>query len=51
MNLNPVWLKSYPEGVPADIDPGQYSSLVGLLEESFSKYSERGCCSCSTFEI
>jgi long-chain acyl-CoA synthetase len=41
MNLNPVWLKSYPEGVPADIDPGQYSSLVGLLEESFTKYADR----------
>ena len=41
MNLNPVWLKSYPEGVPADIDFGQYSSLVGLLEESFAKYASR----------
>ena len=41
MNLNPVWLKSYPEGVPADIDPTQYSSLVGLLEESFSKFANR----------
>jgi long-chain acyl-CoA synthetase len=41
MNLNPVWLKSYPEGVPFDIDPTQYSSLVGLLEESFSKFANR----------
>jgi long-chain acyl-CoA synthetase len=41
MNLNPVWLKSYPEGVPADIDPSQYNSLVGLLEESFSKFADR----------
>jgi long-chain acyl-CoA synthetase len=41
MNLNPVWLKSYPEGVPADIDPSQYTSLVGLLEESFTKYADR----------
>ena len=41
MNLNPVWLKSYPEGVPADIDPSQYNSLVGLLEESFAKYADR----------
>ena len=32
MNLNPVWLKSYPEGVPADIDVQQYTSLVGLLD-------------------
>ncbi|WP_291915459.1 long-chain-fatty-acid--CoA ligase [Limnohabitans sp.] len=41
MNVNPIWLKSYPEGVPADINPAAYSSLVGLLEDSFSKYSER----------
>jgi long-chain acyl-CoA synthetase len=41
MNLNPVWLKSYPEGVPVDIDPSQYTSLVGLLEESFTKYADR----------
>ena len=32
------WLKSYPAGVPADVNVGQYSSVVGLLEESFSKY-------------
>ena len=41
MNANPIWLKSYPEGVPADIDPTQYTSLVGLLEESFAKYADR----------
>ena len=41
MNLQPVWLKSYPEGVPADIDPGQYGSLVALLEDSFSKFANR----------
>ena len=40
MNLNPIWLKSYPEGVPADIDPSLYISLVGLLEESFAKYAD-----------
>mgnify|MGYP006166801471 CR=1 FL=1 len=41
MNANPIWLKSYPEGVPADINPNAYSSLVGLLEDSFSKFSDR----------
>jgi len=37
--MNPVWLQSYPEGVPADIDPTAYNSLVGLLDESFAKFS------------
>ncbi len=35
------WLKSYPQGVPADIDYTQYSSLAELLEEAFKKYSSR----------
>mgnify|MGYP003335951561 CR=1 FL=1 len=32
-----IWLKSYPSGVPADLPPLPYSSLVGLMEESFEK--------------
>ena len=32
-----IWLKSYPPGVPADLPPLPYSSLVGLMEESFEK--------------
>ncbi|MBX3659605.1 MAG: long-chain-fatty-acid--CoA ligase [Ramlibacter sp.] len=35
------WLSAYPPGVPADIDASAYSSLVGLMEESFQKYSDR----------
>ena len=36
-----IWLKSYPSGVPADIDPSQYPSLVALMEEAFHKYGNR----------
>ncbi|MGT2439061.1 long-chain-fatty-acid--CoA ligase [Bradyrhizobium betae] len=36
-----IWLKQYPPGVPADIDPAQYASLVDLLEESFTKFADR----------
>jgi long-chain acyl-CoA synthetase len=35
------WLSNYPKGVPADIDWQQYSSLVQLLEEAFTKYRNR----------
>jgi long-chain acyl-CoA synthetase len=38
---NRPWLAAYPEGVPADIDAGQYASLVQLMEESFQKYAAR----------
>ena len=36
-----IWLKSYPEGVPADIDTAQYPSLAALIEASFQKYGAR----------
>ena len=35
------WLAHYPAGVPADIDPSQYPSLVALIEEAFKKYADR----------
>jgi len=35
--MEKFWLQSYPAGVPHDVDPGQYSSLAQLLEESFRK--------------
>jgi long-chain acyl-CoA synthetase len=35
------WLSSYSPGVPADIDPSQYHSLVQLIDESFRKYADR----------
>ena len=35
------WLNAYPEGVPDDIDASAYSSLVGLMEESFRRYADR----------
>jgi long-chain acyl-CoA synthetase len=39
--MDRIWLKSYPRGVPGDIDPSHYDSLVALLEESFAKYRDR----------
>ncbi len=36
-----IWLKHYPKGVPSDIDPSVYESLVDLIDESFEKFRER----------
>ena len=36
-----IWLKHYPQGVPAEIKPEAYTSLVALMEESFQKYAKR----------
>jgi len=35
--MEKIWLKSYPPGVPHDVNPEQYASLTQLLEESFRK--------------
>ena len=44
--IDRFWLKNYPAGVPAEIDPGQYESLVQLLEEAFRKYAALPAYSC-----
>src|SRR6185295_13456897 len=35
------WLKAYSQGVPADIDPDSYPSLLALLESSFERFATR----------
>lgn len=35
--IEKVWLKSYPPGVPAEVNPDQFESLTQLLEDSFKK--------------
>lgn len=35
-----IWLKSYPKGIPADINPDAYPSLCALFEESTQKFGK-----------
>ena len=44
--MDRIWLANYPPGVPADIDPAQYPSLVALFEESFAKYRAADAYTC-----
>ena len=44
--MDKIWLKSYPDNVPAEIDCTQYRSVTHLLEESFQKYAERNAFVC-----
>jgi long-chain acyl-CoA synthetase len=44
--MDRFWLKSYPAGVPADVDVGQYPSIVALLEASFAKYRDANAYVC-----
>ncbi len=39
--MEKIWLKNYPDGVPAGIDPEQYGSLAEMLEEAMDRYSSR----------
>jgi len=39
--MDRIWLKSYPEGVPADIDPGQYRSLIELFDANIASFRDR----------
>ena len=36
-----IWLKSYPEGVPADINPTAYSSIGEFFAASVDRYRDR----------
>ena len=37
--MEKIWLKSYPKGVPAEIDVNRYRSLKELFEESFQQHA------------
>ena len=36
-----IWLKSYPEGVPAEIDASAVGSLGDFIKTSFEKFRDR----------
>ena len=41
-----IWLKSYPKGVPAEIDIGAYASVRDVFEESCAKFKSRRAYTC-----
>ncbi len=36
-----IWLKSYPEGVPAEVDVDAFSSIVDMFEKSVTEFADR----------
>lgn len=36
-----IWLKSYQPGIPAEIDLGEYGSLVDMFERSVARFRDR----------
>ena len=39
--MEKIWLKSYPKGVPAEIDVDAYRSIPHLIDENIGKYRAR----------
>ena len=39
--MEKIWLKNYPEGVPAEADVGAYESITALYEESVRRFADR----------
>ena len=44
--MEKIWLKSYPKGIPAEIDVNEYQSVRELFEESVGKYAARPAFTC-----
>jgi long-chain acyl-CoA synthetase len=41
-----IWLRSYPKGVPAEIDVNEYASVREVFEESCGKFATRPAFTC-----
>ncbi len=36
-----IWLKHYPAGMPAEIDPDRFGSITDLLDQTVAKFADR----------
>jgi len=41
--MEKVWLESYPDGIPAEIDLDAYKSVTDVFEQAIQRYGERPC--------
>jgi long-chain acyl-CoA synthetase len=39
--MDRFWLREYPPGVPADIDPNEFASLKALIEDACRRFADR----------
>jgi long-chain acyl-CoA synthetase len=44
--MEKVWLKSYPEGVPPDIDPSEFMSIGEVFDRSCREFADRDAYVC-----
>src|SRR5919109_2720834 len=46
MPMERIWLKSYPQGVPPEIDIQQYQSVAQVFDESVQRFATRTAYTC-----
>ncbi len=46
MNDTRPWLKNYPDGVPANINPESFATLIDMFDDTFTKYKDKPAFSC-----
>jgi long-chain acyl-CoA synthetase len=39
--MDKIWLESYPEGIPREIDAGRYESLKAMIEAAFERFPDK----------
>jgi long-chain acyl-CoA synthetase len=44
--VEPIWLKRYPAGVPATIDPGTYASIVEMFDAACRRHRDAPAFTC-----
>ncbi len=51
MNDERPWLNNYPNGVPANVNPDAYPTLVDMFRETFDKFRRKPAYSCMGKEL
>ena len=44
--MDKPWLKSYPDGVPAELPQPPYKSLLEMIEDCLQKFADRPAYTC-----
>ena len=45
-SVNRVWLESYPDGVPADINPDRYASINDIFDQACRQFANLPAFTC-----
>jgi len=49
--MEKIWLKSYPDGIPAEVDLNTYQSLADLFEQGVARYRDKIAYTCMGVDL